>query len=501
MNSYGLPKRRFAGRLGSLRWLHLLWLLVVLLFLGMLLRAELRRIEGELDRSGEVARQQVFDALRNNEAVLEGFAAMLDTLGEQDWDAATHYAQRMLRRYPHVYMLEVAQKVERARLPGFEQAQRARYPGYAVRTFSYLSDRQWRPVPDKPVYYPLVFAAPMSPHARQVLGLDIASVPFLDQGLKRCTKGSPFATSPPFRLVEDGLAYILLRHAHGDARVLLVVRTDALLSEHARRMGRDVGYRLWQRDFTADDPRGLLWQRPGVSRYAIGWLSPMRITYGVECAGQSFLLRVDKQVSLADFDWLSLGGVLAMAGLGSLMLLLYGRARLRQETHQRRYTDDLLHQAQHDSLTGLPNRALLMDRLGLAIARAKRNHHRFAVLFMDVDRFKQVNDNHGHAMGDQLLQTIGQTLQHGVRSQDTVSRVSGDEFVVILDPVGQREHAQAIAEKLIDAVHAATRESFPSLSVAMSSGLAIYPTDADSVSGLMQRADSEMYANKQSRAP
>lgn len=500
MNGYVLPKRRDAGRFGSLVWLHLLWLLIVLLFLGMLLRAELRRIEGELDRSGEAARQKVLDALRNNEAVLEGFAAMLDTLGQQDWEAATHYAGQVLQRYPHVYMLEVAQRVERARLADFELAQRARHPGYSVRTFTYLSDRRWRRVPDQPVYYPLVFAAPMSGHARQVLGLDISSVPFLNQSLTRCTRDSPFASSPPFRLVEDGRAYVLMRYAQGDARVLLVARTDTLLSEYARNMGDAVGYRLWHGGFAADDPRGLLWERPGSSRFAVGWLSPMRITYRVECAGQSFLLRVDKHVSLADFDWLSLGGVLAMAGFGSLMLLLYGRARRRQAIDQRRYTDELLHLAQHDILTGLPNRALLMDRMGQAIARAKRNHHRFAVLFMDVDRFKQVNDSHGHAVGDQLLRSIGQTLQRGLRTQDTVSRVSGDEFIVILDPVGQREHARAIAEKLSEAVHATTRESFPDLSVALSFGLAVYPTDADSVSGLMQRADSEMYAHKQSRA-
>lgn len=155
--------------------------------------------------------------------------------------------------------------------------------------------------------------------------------------------------------------------------------------------------------------------------------------------------------------------------------------------------------AQHDVLTGLPNRGPLMHRLGQAMARAKRNHHRFALSFMDVDHFIQVSDTHGHAMGDQLLRSIGEALLRSLRAQDTVSRISGDEFVVILEPVGQREHARAIAQKVSDAVHAATRALLPDQCVAISTGLALYPNDADSAEGLLKQADSDLYATKQAR--
>jgi diguanylate cyclase (GGDEF)-like protein len=114
----------------------------------------------------------------------------------------------------------------------------------------------------------------------------------------------------------------------------------------------------------------------------------------------------------------------------------------------------LSHLAQHDYLTDLPNRMLLKDRLSQAIALAQRHGSRVAVLFLDLDRFKHVNDSLGHAIGDKLLQDVGKRLTAAVRSSDTVSRHGGDEFVVVLPEIEQAHHAARHAEKIQAALSA-----------------------------------------------
>src|SRR4029077_15562089 len=109
---------------------------------------------------------------------------------------------------------------------------------------------------------------------------------------------------------------------------------------------------------------------------------------------------------------------------------------------------DLQHLATHDQLTDLPNRYLLVDRLGQTLARAIRTRSIFAVCFLDVDDFKTVNDAHGHEFGDLVLQSLARTLVGTVRSSDTVARIGGDEFVLVLETLGGRQDAKEVADKL-----------------------------------------------------
>jgi diguanylate cyclase (GGDEF)-like protein/PAS domain S-box-containing protein len=154
--------------------------------------------------------------------------------------------------------------------------------------------------------------------------------------------------------------------------------------------------------------------------------------------------------------------------------------------------------AQHDSLTDLPNRALLNDRLGRAINLAKRRGQRLAVLFLDVDRFKHINDSVGHVIGDRLLQSLAQRLLACVRSTDTVSRQGGDEFVILLSEVTHAAGAAVSAEKLLLALSAPHRIDHHSLQVTVSIGIATYPEDGTDAETLIKRADFAMYHAKDS---
>jgi diguanylate cyclase (GGDEF)-like protein len=155
--------------------------------------------------------------------------------------------------------------------------------------------------------------------------------------------------------------------------------------------------------------------------------------------------------------------------------------------------------AHHDSLTRLPNRLLFNDRLDQAISQAKRQSSRFGLLYLDLDRFKPVNDSLGHTAGDELLQAVAARIRGQVRDSDTVARVGGDEFTVILTGTVKREEAQAVAAKIITAFVAPfyLGEDKQSVTIGTSVGIAVYPEDALEADGLIKAADAAMYAAKQ----
>ena len=154
------------------------------------------------------------------------------------------------------------------------------------------------------------------------------------------------------------------------------------------------------------------------------------------------------------------------------------------------------HLAQHDFLTDLPNPVLLDDRIAQAIALARRHDKQLAVLFMDLDRFKDVNDSLGHDTGDKLLQSVAQRLKACVRGSDSVSRRGGDEFVVLLPEITHAAHAARSAEKIIAAVTAAHPIDGGELQVTASIGIAIYPQDGMDGDTLLKSADAAMYQAK-----
>jgi two-component system, cell cycle response regulator len=152
--------------------------------------------------------------------------------------------------------------------------------------------------------------------------------------------------------------------------------------------------------------------------------------------------------------------------------------------------------ALHDALTGLPNRRLLMDRLSLAIAHARRNKRTMAVMYLDLDGFKQINDTMGHDAGDTLLSLVAARLVAALRQEDTVAHVGGDEFVIALAELSHSDDAAKLASKVIQAVSQPYRIQSCSVSVTTSIGVSIYPTHGEEVKTLMKSADLALYEAK-----
>jgi diguanylate cyclase (GGDEF)-like protein len=158
---------------------------------------------------------------------------------------------------------------------------------------------------------------------------------------------------------------------------------------------------------------------------------------------------------------------------------------------------EIAHTAEHDVLTGLPNRVLLNDRISQAIAAAKRHSKQLAVLFLDIDGFKHINDSLGHPVGDKLLRSISQRLLECVRGGDTVSRQGGDEFVVLLSELTQPRGAAIMAGRMLQAVAASHSVDVHELHVTASIGVSVYPDDGLNAETLIKNADTAMYQAKE----
>jgi diguanylate cyclase (GGDEF)-like protein len=168
----------------------------------------------------------------------------------------------------------------------------------------------------------------------------------------------------------------------------------------------------------------------------------------------------------------------------------------RDATGELRARRELEHRAMHDTLTGLPNRELLMDRLTVALARLGRQGTAVGVLFIDLDGFKEVNDAHGHQVGDELLVSVASRLRREVRDGDTVSRYGGDEFVVLCEDLQRIEAAEPLAQRLADAVAQPVSTGERLLVVQASIGVVVEQNPAISAEALVKRADAEMYRVK-----
>jgi diguanylate cyclase (GGDEF)-like protein/PAS domain S-box-containing protein len=174
-----------------------------------------------------------------------------------------------------------------------------------------------------------------------------------------------------------------------------------------------------------------------------------------------------------------------------------GLVGITREINEIRETEAALqHLATHDTLTDLPNRFLMIDRLGRLLARAERSGTAFAVLYLDIDHFKDVNDSHGHEVGDLLLQAVAKRLTKSLRQSDTVARIGGDEFVIILETVREIRAADAVGLKVQRALAKSFILQRHRVKATVSIGISFYPENGGDVDTLLRAADYAMYLAK-----
>jgi diguanylate cyclase (GGDEF)-like protein len=203
-----------------------------------------------------------------------------------------------------------------------------------------------------------------------------------------------------------------------------------------------------------------------------------------------------------DLTWLyrSLAGALLLtASLVGVSLYIFriNRKLQRSLAELKTAQETVQHMAMHDALTGLPSRRLLEDRMHQALSAARRDKTKVALMFIDLDKFKDVNDSLGHAVGDQLLQQIAARMTECVRASDTVARIGGDEFIVLLRTVSELADARATAEKIRTTLHVPMELAGHRLSISCSVGIALFPEHGSDHRELSRNADTAMYQAKQ----
>jgi diguanylate cyclase (GGDEF)-like protein len=490
-----------------------LWLALCMGVAATVVTLNIRDVEKDLTQYGDVYSDHLNKELVSSETVLKGFSALFSAIGSTDPAKATRYVNHVIETNPHIFALEIVQKVPHGQLADFvARKRREGLAGFSVRSFSYDADRIWQAAEAKPYYYPIVFMEPMPPTLKEVLGMDVDSVPFLKRAMTESLKrGTPVA-SHPFRLVEGNLAYVVFcpieRGTRGDGRppadelIVDMVIDAARLTQPVKLPVFDGGtVRVYHRDFEPDDVRGQLRAIAGQSRspVEVALFPDFVYTRPLATMGEPFVLQVRRQVGWSDLNLGLLGLLAAITLLSSLMLIAYLWTHQQSRAQQIENEKRLWHLANHDILTGLPNRMLLLDRMEQLLARMRRQEKRLAVMFLDIDGFKQVNDTYGHAAGDQLLRIVAERLQAAVRVDDTVARMSGDEFIVLIESVESAEALEAVKQKIQQKLAEGFQLDGQLIRVCASSGIALFPDDGDTSEALIKQADLRMYADKQSR--
>ena len=181
-------------------------------------------------------------------------------------------------------------------------------------------------------------------------------------------------------------------------------------------------------------------------------------------------------------------------------LLQFVSNQIAAAIERKQMVASLQQMALYDPLTQLPNRALFHDRMQLALARVRRDHVHLSLLYLDLDKFKDVNDSFGHGTGDLLLQGVARRLEECVRAGDTVARLAGDEFVILLENIGVPEHAAPIVEKIRSALKKPFELAGHKISILPSIGVAHCPLDGNDEQQLLSYADAAMYMQKKGLA-
>jgi len=494
----------------------LIWAILFVTVMSGIVAVDLQRAEKKFAEHANMHFQQANDRVQINEAVLEGFAAMVSTSNSHDRTRIRKYAQKMLKQYPHIFMFEIVEKVSHDQLTGFTEYYRRTFdPEFEVKAFGYETDRRWQPVKEKSYHMPIVFMEPCPPESRKVLGLDISSNGFFMRSLEESVRLKRSISSEPFKLVEGDLAYLVHRPIPGSDKggpaqvgnsgaqgglVMLVIRADTLLDreEYVLPGMRDL---LYNPSFSSTDTNGYLHLHESPEA---GWLESrlfprLSMSKDLDSKSQPFVLLVEQQLSWSIISWGKLGLTLLIALITFGVMVVYARLYLRKDIERTEMTAQLFHLANHDALTGLANRNLLNDRLKHAITQTARQKGQLAVLFLDLVDFKDINDTYGHDAGDGVLKRAAGRLRACVRAGDTVARLGGDEFVLVLENISGQGDVDHVVEKIKTGFEQAFDVNSHSIILGISIGSAIYPGDGTDMDTLISHADSGMYGDKRSR--
>ncbi|MFP5505517.1 MAG: putative bifunctional diguanylate cyclase/phosphodiesterase [Gammaproteobacteria bacterium] len=442
---------------------------------------------------------------------LHAVGALFDASEEVTREEYNAFLEKLIPLHPDLHGIEWLPRVRDAERAAFEAAARAE--GFAdYRITEETADRSLVPAQRRAEYFPVLFAVPHDTN-RRAMGFDSYSQGDNGNLMDRSRDTGEILATEAFVLVQDPerrLSTVIYRPVYDNGQrpttvaerrahllgfVVVLLRIPDFAS-HSVAGIEDTGLDWMIVDATAPADRQLLHVQPSRTRTAAidmpadGDLGEPVVSVPLRLPGREWAIRYSPAPAFSahfgtDRDWL----VLAMGLAATAVLTFYIAARVRRAVELERL-------ARRDYLTGLPNRALLSERLGHALDIARRDNTQIALLFLDLDRFKHINDSLGHTVGDHMLEQLAGRLTQALRAEDTLARMGGDEFVVLMEHVQNEREAALLADRLIQTLADPVEVNGMLLYLTASIGISLFPQDAGSAEALISNADAAMYRAK-----
>ncbi len=393
-----------------------------------------------------------------------------------------------------------------------------------------FSNYEIRPAGDRNVYVPVMFREPFDEFNRRALGFDMFSESTRRKAMESARDTGAAALSAKVHLVienpVDSPASVIMflpvyehntapitidsRRAALKGYVFAPFRVSELIDATVGDRVAEAGLDLELFDSVAMAKETLLYDSDKQNHLAEAKFHPLFTTQQtLNLGGQTWTLALhtlpsfEKSIDRAK-SWMILvgGSLLSALLLGFLYSLATQHAKINarasQLTQELQHSEERFrHLAHHDPLTGLPNRSLLQDQFSQALGRARRSNTNLAILFIDLDRFKTINDSLGHGVGDELLREVAERIRVTVREVDTVARMGGDEFVVLLTDLGDPADAARVAQHILLSLAKVTFIDGHPLHITPSIGISLFPDDGKDFDELLKHADAAMYLAKE----
>lgn len=488
----------------------LLWLLLsVLIALSFASRAILAA-QQQFNVVAQKVSEQISHTLLANETALDSYATFSLVSGSRDNAIDRFYTRQLLSHYPQIVSFQRLEKVPLGQQDAFIKSMRARYgSNLSLHAYGSMAKPATTDLYNEKNYFPIAFIEPLVPAQANLLGADITSSPSLKEALLEVIRKGGVATSSPLSLIDGTYGYTMIRAVEDFASkqalqahvpehyVMTFIRSDFFKPASGSLPGGMKVKLFCVKDNAINGHVPLMsFGNTAVSGVEKLLFPELHFSGSLGSDAQPMRLLVTWQLGWAQigaYDWsmIIFLSVLIFA-LITVSMLSYVRFSNSRQAKENR----LFYLANHDRLTGLANRNLFYDRLQHAISRQHRSGKRMAVLFLDMDRFKPVNDTYGHVVGDRVLQLIASRIKTALRGEDTVARLGGDEFSILLEDIDSTREVDKVVARLKDSIqHPYEIETYV-IQLGVSIGIAYYPEDGTLIEELLAVADRKMYGDK-----
>lgn len=458
------------------------------------------QLEDRLQNDADHIRTHINNRLVKNETILSGFSALLKGQTATDISIVRAYTDIMLERFPQISMFQVAEYLDSHTSPSFQQyMQQQGISRPQVYSFAGPPQSVEDVLLSRREALPVMFIAPMEAGSR--LGLDLLSLDFIRNALP--SRNHNYITlSEPFELFEGDLALVMAQpvmqsvSSQADFVALLVIKLEDLLPAKMLETNNwSVVVSVATQDHKGFDLLNSYRPRPAHPGF---FHRKVEIDNKFDFSDYQINLKLVRAVSWGDLQWhktlIILLFALLMPGLFVVMYKLHVAVEASREEHRQ----ELYRQANFDPLTGLPNRMHFEEQARRALGAAKRKGEQLALLFIDLNGFKAVNDTHGHAAGDKVLGAAGRALKSVLRKGDLAGRIGGDEFAVMVENVADLSLLLRVMEKVRLVLNSLQINDLPHHHCSASVGFAYTAIHGYDFDDLLKAADNSMYGEKQS---